>query len=161
MKILVTGGAGYIGSHTVVELLDANYDVVIIDTNHVLSEFNITLMDICDEVLMLISNDLLDFKNMRNVIKIFNDTEKRNFKVMLNESVNPYRKYYSVYDIKNTIKANIDYTLPSEFFIKTMPSYVSDGTILTLDKKFPKIYPKVWKTFNTVCNDLIEVEDEK
>lgn len=31
MKILVTGGTGYIGSHTVVELLNANYDVVVID----------------------------------------------------------------------------------------------------------------------------------
>lgn len=31
MSILVTGGAGYIGSHTVVELLDNNMDVVIID----------------------------------------------------------------------------------------------------------------------------------
>lgn len=30
-KILVTGGAGYIGSHTVVELIDAGYDVVVVD----------------------------------------------------------------------------------------------------------------------------------
>lgn len=30
-KILVTGGAGYIGSHTVVELQNADYDVVIVD----------------------------------------------------------------------------------------------------------------------------------
>ncbi|MBS9767391.1 MAG: UDP-glucose 4-epimerase GalE [Flavobacteriaceae bacterium] len=30
-KILVTGGMGYIGSHTVVELLTANYEVVIVD----------------------------------------------------------------------------------------------------------------------------------
>src|ERR1700754_5325687 len=29
--ILVTGGAGYIGSHTCVELLDDGYDVVVID----------------------------------------------------------------------------------------------------------------------------------
>ena len=29
--ILVTGGAGYIGSHTVIELLDKGYDVVIVD----------------------------------------------------------------------------------------------------------------------------------
>ena len=31
MKILVTGGAGYIGSHTCVELLEAGYDVVVLD----------------------------------------------------------------------------------------------------------------------------------
>ena len=31
MKILVTGGCGYIGSHTCVELLEAGYDVVVID----------------------------------------------------------------------------------------------------------------------------------
>lgn len=31
MKILVTGGAGYIGSHTVVELIENGYDVVVVD----------------------------------------------------------------------------------------------------------------------------------
>ena len=31
MAILVTGGTGYIGSHTVVELLNAGYDVAILD----------------------------------------------------------------------------------------------------------------------------------
>ena len=31
MKILVTGGTGYIGSHTVVELQNAGYEVVVID----------------------------------------------------------------------------------------------------------------------------------
>lgn len=31
MKILVTGGAGYIGSHTCIELLNADYDVIVLD----------------------------------------------------------------------------------------------------------------------------------
>ena len=31
MRVLVTGGAGYIGSHTCVRLLDAGYDVVVVD----------------------------------------------------------------------------------------------------------------------------------
>ena len=29
--ILVTGGAGYIGSHTLIELINNNFDVVVID----------------------------------------------------------------------------------------------------------------------------------
>ena len=31
MKVLVTGGLGYIGSHTCVELLEGGYDVVVLD----------------------------------------------------------------------------------------------------------------------------------
>lgn len=30
-NVLVTGGAGYIGSHTVLELLQADFEVVVID----------------------------------------------------------------------------------------------------------------------------------
>ena len=31
MRILVTGGTGYIGSHTCVELIQNNHEVVIVD----------------------------------------------------------------------------------------------------------------------------------
>ena len=31
MKVLVSGGAGYIGSHTCVELLNAGYEIVVVD----------------------------------------------------------------------------------------------------------------------------------
>ena len=31
MKVLVTGGAGYIGSHTCVELLEAGHEVIVVD----------------------------------------------------------------------------------------------------------------------------------
>ncbi|EBH3760213.1 SDR family NAD(P)-dependent oxidoreductase, partial [Salmonella enterica] len=31
MAILVTGGAGYIGTHTIISLLDKGYDIVVID----------------------------------------------------------------------------------------------------------------------------------
>ena len=41
MKILVTGGAGYIGSHTCVELLEAGYDVVVVDNLYNASEKSI------------------------------------------------------------------------------------------------------------------------
>jgi UDP-glucose 4-epimerase len=42
MKILVTGGLGFIGSHTVVELVNAGYEPVIIDD---LSNSSIKILD--------------------------------------------------------------------------------------------------------------------
>ena len=44
MKILVTGGAGYIGSHTTVELLNAGYSVVMIDN------FSNSKKDVLDKI---------------------------------------------------------------------------------------------------------------
>ena len=38
MSILVTGGAGFIGSHTCVELLNAGYEVVVVDNLYNASE---------------------------------------------------------------------------------------------------------------------------
>src|SRR5665647_3190009 len=32
MRVLVTGGAGYIGSHTVIQLIAAGHDVLIVDS---------------------------------------------------------------------------------------------------------------------------------
>ncbi|PFP74103.1 UDP-glucose 4-epimerase, partial [Bacillus cereus] len=31
MTILITGGAGYIGSHTCIELLNNNYKIIVVD----------------------------------------------------------------------------------------------------------------------------------
>ena len=42
MKVFVTGGTGYIGSHTVVELQQNGFDVVIVDN---LSNSNIAVLD--------------------------------------------------------------------------------------------------------------------
>ncbi len=47
MKILVTGGVGYIGSHTVVELQQKGYEVIIVDN---LSNSNIGVLDAIAEI---------------------------------------------------------------------------------------------------------------
>ena len=42
-EILVTGGAGFIGSHTVVELLNVGFNCVIVDNMHNASHGNVIL----------------------------------------------------------------------------------------------------------------------
>lgn len=68
MTILVTGGAGYIGSHTCVELLNAGYDVVIIDN---LYNSNQKAVDRIEEItgkkVKLYQDDMLDRAAVKRV----------------------------------------------------------------------------------------------
>lgn len=62
MKILVTGGAGYIGSHTCVELLEAGYDVVVVDNLYNASEKSIErIKEITGKNLAFYNADILDY----------------------------------------------------------------------------------------------------
>ncbi|MCR4716082.1 MAG: UDP-glucose 4-epimerase GalE [Lachnospiraceae bacterium] len=61
MKILVTGGAGYIGSHTCVELLDAGYEVVILDNLYNSSKKAVDrIEEITGKKVTFYENDMLD-----------------------------------------------------------------------------------------------------
>ena len=70
MKILVTGGLGYIGSHTVVELINNNYEVVIIDN---LSNSELFILDNIEKITgvrpIFYNQDLLDFKKTNQIFK--------------------------------------------------------------------------------------------
>lgn len=69
-KILVTGGAGYIGAHTAVELIEAGYEVVIVDD---LSKSDTTLLEgireITNKPVSFHEGDCRDKAFMTNVFK--------------------------------------------------------------------------------------------
>lgn len=68
MKILVTGGAGYIGSHTCLELLNAGYEVVVVD-NLSNSKFESLerVQDLTGKTLEFHQIDLLDSSDLKIV----------------------------------------------------------------------------------------------
>ncbi len=70
-KILVTGGAGYIGSHTVVELLNQNEDVIIVDN------FSNSKPEMLDKIKKITNKEFkfyeTDYSNIDNMDKIFKE----------------------------------------------------------------------------------------
>ena len=68
MKVLVTGGAGYIGSHTCVELLEAGHEIVVIDN---LSNSKLEALERVKEItgkdLIFYKVDILDKEGLREV----------------------------------------------------------------------------------------------
>lgn len=73
MKILVTGGTGYIGSHTAVELLNSGYEIVIIDN------FSNSKSDVLDKIKLITNKDFKfyegDVCNKDLLRKIFSENK--------------------------------------------------------------------------------------
>lgn len=70
MKILVTGGAGYIGSHTCVELLNAGYEIVVLDNLCNSSEKCLdAVKELTGKDFPFYEADLLDYEATEKVFK--------------------------------------------------------------------------------------------
>lgn len=106
MKILVTGGTGYIGSHTVVELLLCGYDVVIYDN---LSNSKEMVVDRIEKITgkrpIFVKGDILDKDGLYNVFKEHKIDCVINFAGLkaVGESIKVPLKYY-----KNNIVGTVN-----------------------------------------------------
>ena len=70
MTILVTGGAGYIGSHTCVELLNAGYEVVVVDNLYNSSKKALDrVQEITGKTLKFYEADILDREAMTKIFE--------------------------------------------------------------------------------------------
>lgn len=110
MKILVTGGTGYIGSHAVVELIDQGFDVVIIDnlSNSKQDVIN-AIGEICGKVPAFFAIDLADEIATRQFFRQHNDFDGiihfAAYKAV-GESVEKPLKYYhnNLFSLINILK---------------------------------------------------------
>lgn len=75
-RILVTGGTGYIGSHTVVELINSGYDVVVVDN---LSNSNVDVLSGIEEITGVRPDfeniDCMDYTSMDHLFEKYTDIE--------------------------------------------------------------------------------------
>lgn len=135
MKILVTGGTGFIGSHTCVELLDAGYDVVIVD-NLSNSKKDVVgyIKKITGKEVSFYENDVCDKDILRKIFKehkIDAIIHFAGYKAVGESVLNPLMYY----------RNNLDSTLSllevaSEFNVKKI-AFSSSATVYGKPKSLP------------------------
>ncbi len=71
MKILVSGGTGFIGSHTCVSLLQRDYDLIIVD-NLINSDISVVdkIRKITNKNFEFFNMDITQLSHMKNLLKI-------------------------------------------------------------------------------------------
>ena len=138
--ILVTGGAGYIGSHCVMALLENNNDVVIFDnlsTGHI--ETVQTLQKYGNVEFQ--QGDLTNFDDINSVFKNFNIEKVVHFAAFsqVGESVMNPQKYYinNVCGTINLLRAMLENNVKKIVFSSTAATY-GEPVYIPIDEKHPQ-----------------------
>lgn len=135
MSVLVTGGAGYIGSHTVVEMLNSNYDVVVIDNLDNSSKQSLErIKKITGKDVKFYENDVRDKSALK---KIFSENKIEaviHFAGLkaVGESVREPIKYYN-----NNLESTLSLIeVMTEFNVKKIV-FSSSATVYGVTKEMP------------------------
>ncbi|MFB0970702.1 MAG: SDR family NAD(P)-dependent oxidoreductase, partial [Pseudomonadales bacterium] len=71
MRVLLTGGAGYIGTHTAVELLNNDHEVIVVDNLANSSVEAIRRVErLTNKQIQFHETDLLDYSSLEKVLQI-------------------------------------------------------------------------------------------
>jgi len=112
MKILVTGGAGYIGSHVVLGLINSGYDVVIFDnleTGHIETVNTLKNIHAKGSVVDFVQGDLKNIEDIFNVLKSGDIEGVLHFAAYSqvgDSQINPEKYYYNnVFGTLNLLSA--------------------------------------------------------
>jgi UDP-glucose 4-epimerase len=128
-KILVTGGSGYIGSHTIVDLLDHNFSVISIDDNSRSTPYAITGIEKITG--KKVKNYKVDLKNFDETRAVFQEnpdiTGVIHFAAYkaVGESVEEPLMYYenNIFGLINLLKCVQEFAVPSFIFSSSCTVY--------------------------------------
>lgn len=168
MAILVTGGAGFIGSHTAVELLNNGYEVIIVD------DFSNSQPAVLERITELTGKNFkfyeLNLLNKEHLRKVFSENEIEAvihfaaFKAV-GESVGLPLKYYN----NNIISTIVLLEVMEEFHVKKIV-FSSSATVYGMDHEAPftedlstsatNPYGKTKVFIEHILEDLAAADDE-
>jgi len=114
------------------------YDVILIDTNHILSVTNMVAFENSDAIVNIFTNDALDLKSTKTFISICKNMHVENLHLVLNTVVDERKRYFSEYEIETIIQDKIDFIIPSNFYIKNIDKHILEGNLLKTYEKYLK-----------------------
>lgn len=159
-KILVTGGLGYIGSHTVVELQQKGYDVLIIDNLHnTEKEVLYRIEKITGNLPLFYEIDLLDDTKLEEVFKgnkIMAIIHFAAYKAV-GESVENPLSYYSnnLISLINLLKLCNDYRVNNFVFSSSCTVYGQPDILPVSENTIRKEYESPYGNTKKIGEDII------
>jgi UDP-glucose 4-epimerase len=142
-KILVTGGTGYIGSHTTVELQNSGYDVVIVDN---LSNSSLEVLDNIEKITGKKPDfeefDLADrektndfFRRNKDIVAIIHFAAFKAVGESVQKPLNYYRN--NLVSLMNLLECQINYNIPNMVFSSSCTVY-GQPEILPVTEQTPR-----------------------
>lgn len=162
-KILVTGGLGFIGSHTVVELLNNNYDVIIIDNlSNASSDVIQGIQNITGKTPQLKVLDLIDqssvydfFTTNKNITGIIHFAA---FKAV-GESVQFPLKYYenNLYSLINILKVTHQLNMKLNLIFSSSCTVYGQAEIQPVDENtHSQLAESPYGNTKQICEEILK-----
>ena len=168
MKILVTGGLGFIGSHTVVEMMSNNIDVIIADN---LSNSKIDILNKIEIITgrrpVFYQIDVTDDKNFSNIFKeniVEGIVHFAGLKAVGESVLKPVDYYYNnLLSVINVCKMSVDYSIKKIVFSSSATVYGDQPSPIKEDSELKKTtnpYGETKIVSERILSDFVKVNPE-
>ena len=114
-------------SYLLIKKLIHLYDIILIDTNHMVDAVKLVSMDLSNQILYVMTNDIVNMRNMKTMVSIYKDMDKDNFSIILNSALGNLS--YNKYDVRNVIGTDVDYVLPKRTYNRNIQKNILEGLL--------------------------------